>query len=57
MCFSATASFVAGGVIGAVGIATLIHVRQLRAIPFAALPLLFALHQFIEGCPARARRI
>jgi hypothetical protein len=49
VCFSATASFVAGGVIGAVGIATLIHVRQPRAIPFAALPLLFALHQFIEG--------
>jgi hypothetical protein len=49
VCFSATASFVAGGIIGAVGIATLIHVRQPRAIPFAALPLLFALHQFIEG--------
>jgi hypothetical protein len=49
VCFSATASFVAGGVIGTVGIATLIRVRQPRAIPFAALPLLFALHQFIEG--------
>jgi len=49
MCFSATASFVASGVIGAVGIATLTHVRQPRAIPFAALPLLFALHQMIEG--------
>lgn len=49
MCFSATASFAASGVIGAVGIATLVHVRQVRAVPFAALPLLFALHQFIEG--------
>src|SRR6185503_9769970 len=49
MCFSATASFVASGVIGAVGIATLTHVRQPRSIPFAALPLLFALHQTIEG--------
>jgi hypothetical protein len=49
MCFSATASFVAAGVVGSVGIATLFHVRQPRAIPFAALPLLFALHQFIEG--------
>lgn len=49
MCFSATASFVASGVIGAVGVATLIHVRQPRAIPFASLPLLFALHQFTEG--------
>ena len=49
MCFSATASFGASGVIGAVGIATLIHVRQPRAVLFAALPLLFALHQFTEG--------
>jgi hypothetical protein len=49
VCFSATASFAASGIIGAVGIATLVHVRQPRSIPFAALPLLFALHQFIEG--------
>jgi len=49
VCFSATASFAASGVIGAVGIATLVHVRQPRAILFAALPLLFALHQPVEG--------
>jgi hypothetical protein len=49
MCFSATASFVASGVIAAVGVGTLVHVRQPRAILFAALPLLFALHQFTEG--------
>ncbi len=49
MCFSATASFVASGVIAAVGVGTLIHVRQPRATLFAALPLLFALHQFTEG--------
>jgi hypothetical protein len=49
MCFSATASFVASGAIGAIGIATLAHVRQPRAVLFASLPMLFALHQFIEG--------
>ncbi len=49
MCFSATASFVASGVIAIVGVGTLSHVRQPRAIPFASLPLLFALHQFTEG--------
>ena len=49
MCFSATASFVASGMIGAVGLATLGHVRQPQALLFAAVPLLFALHQFTEG--------
>lgn len=49
MCVSATTSFFASALIGAVGIATLAHVRQARAVPFAALPLLFALHQFTEG--------
>lgn len=49
MCFSATASFIASGVIGTIGVATLAHVREPRTIPFAALPLLFALHQFTEG--------
>lgn len=49
MCFSATASFVASGLIGAVGLATLGHVRQPRALLFAAVPLLFSLHQFTEG--------
>jgi hypothetical protein len=49
MCFSATASFVASGVIGSVGLATLRHVREPRALLFAAVPMLFALHQFTEG--------
>lgn len=49
MCFSATSSFVASGVIGAIGIATLRHVREPRALLFAAVPILFALHQFTEG--------
>lgn len=49
MCFSATASFTASAVIGTVGLATLRHVRETRALLFAAVPLLFALHQFTEG--------
>lgn len=49
MCFSATANFVASGVIAAVGVATLRHVEHPRAVLFAATPLLFALHQFTEA--------
>ncbi|MDP4022244.1 hypothetical protein Q8W71_06395 [Methylobacterium sp. NEAU 140] len=49
MCFSAEANFVASGVIGAVGVATLSHVRHPRAVLFAAMPMFFALHQFTEG--------
>jgi hypothetical protein len=49
MCFSPTASFVASGVIATIGVATLRHVREPRTLLFAAVPLLFAFHQFTEG--------
>ncbi|HEX7853789.1 MAG TPA: DUF6629 family protein [Sphingobium sp.] len=49
MCFSATASFVASGLIGSIGVATLRHVREPRSLLFASVPLLFAVHQFTEG--------
>jgi hypothetical protein len=49
MCFSATANFVGSGVLGAVGVATLTHVKHRRELLFASLPTLFALHQFTEG--------
>lgn len=49
MCFSATANFVGSGVLGGVGIATFTRVKHRRELMFAALPALFALHQFIEG--------
>lgn len=49
MCFSATANFVGSGVLGALGIVTLTKVKHRRELLFAALPLLFAIHQFIEG--------
>lgn len=49
MCFSATSSFIASAAIGSIGIATLRHVREPRALLFAAVPMLFAVHQFSEG--------
>ena len=49
MCFSATANFVGSGVLGAVGVVTLTKVKHRREVLFASLPVLFAIHQFIEG--------
>src|SRR6201997_2043878 len=49
MCFSATANFVGSGVLGAVGVVTLTKLNHRRELLFAALPVLFAIHQFIEG--------
>ena len=49
MCFSATANFVGSGVLGAVGVVTFTRVKHKRELVFAALPMLFAVHQFIEG--------
>jgi hypothetical protein len=49
VCFSATANFVGSGVLGAVGVVTLTHVKHRRELLFATLPILFAIHQFIEG--------
>ena len=49
MCFSATANFVGSAVLGAIGVATLKEVKHRRELLFAAMPCLFALHQFTEG--------
>ena len=55
MCFSATASFSAGVFLLGVGTLTLRsalasrHSRQRCDLPFAAMPLLFAIQQLIEG--------
>lgn len=49
MCFSATASFVAGGALVAVGGLTLSQVKKKAEIPFAAIPLLFGIQQIVEG--------
>jgi hypothetical protein len=49
MCFSATANFVGSTALGAVGVVTLTKVKHRRELLFASLPVLFAIHQFIEG--------
>jgi len=49
VCFSATANFVGSGVLGGVGVVTFTKVKHRRELLFAALPTLFAIHQFIEG--------
>jgi hypothetical protein len=49
MCFSATANFVGSGVLATIGAVTLTRVKHRREFLFAALPTLFAVHQFIEG--------
>jgi hypothetical protein len=49
MCFSATASFAAAAITGGLGIATLVRVRHRAEAPMAAIPLVFALQQAIEG--------
>lgn len=49
MCFSATASFTAGVLLLGIGTLTLKAARRPRELPFAAIPLLFAIQQLSEG--------
>ena len=49
MCFSPQADFVAGAVVGGVGVGTLRRVRARRELIVGALPLLFGVHQLVEG--------
>jgi hypothetical protein len=49
MCFSATINFAGSAALGAAGVATLTRVKHRRELLFAAMPLLFAIHQFTEG--------
>jgi hypothetical protein len=49
MCFSPYADFTAGAVVAGVGIETLRRVRGRRELIVGALPLLFGLHQLVEG--------
>ena len=49
MCFSVQSDLAVGIVLVPVGIASLREVRHAREVPFAALPLLFAVHQLIEA--------
>ena len=49
MCFSSTASFIAGGVLSVVGVVTIKQTEKKSEIPFASIPLLFGIQQIIEG--------
>lgn len=49
MCFSVQADVVAGAVLLPIAVVSLREVRQARELPFASLPLLFALHQLAEA--------
>ncbi|KTD57119.1 hypothetical protein Lsai_1723 [Legionella sainthelensi] len=49
MCFSASASFTAAGVIAAVGICSLLKARTYPLFLFALTPLFFAVQQALEG--------
>jgi hypothetical protein len=49
MCFSATASFGAGIVLSAIGVASLKKVIHPSQTLFAAIPILFAVQQLCEG--------
>ncbi len=49
MCFSATASFIAGTTLSVVGVATLKRTEARTELPFAMIPLLFGIQQLTEG--------
>lgn len=49
MCFSASASFIAGGVLSAVGIVIIKKAEKKSEILFSSIPLLFGIQQIIEG--------
>ena len=49
MCFSATASFIAGTSLSAVGVAALRQTEARSERPLAAIPLLFGIQQLTEG--------
>src|SRR5690606_8801407 len=49
MCFNATASFVAAGVVGTAGMATLPLIRRAREVPLALFGVAFGAHQLLEG--------
>lgn len=49
MCFSASASFIGGAVITAIGIATIRKVHNPKQIVFASIPFFFGVQQIFEG--------
>lgn len=49
MCFSASASFIAGTSLSAIGVVTLKKTEKTDELPFAMIPLLFGIQQLTEG--------
>lgn len=49
MCFSAAASFAAGGALSVAGGLTIAQVKEKSELPLASIPLLFGIQQAIEG--------
>ena len=49
MCFSVQADLAAGVLLLPVAAVSLREVRHVRELPFAAVPLLLALHQLVEA--------
>ena len=49
MCFSASASFIAGTSLSAIGVTTLKKAKVKAELPLAMIPLLFGVQQLIEG--------
>lgn len=49
MCFSATASFIAGGALTATGLVTVSKAKKRKELPLASIPLLFGIQQLTDG--------
>lgn len=49
MCFSSSASFIAGTTLCVIGVASLKQAKARNEIPFAMIPLLFGIQQLTEG--------
>ena len=49
MCFSASASFGTSVVLGTIGVVTLAKVKRRVQLPFAFIPVMFAVQQLTEG--------
>jgi hypothetical protein len=50
MCYSAEASFIAGGVLTAASVSISRLPKEKTSLPLSLIPAVFATHQFIEGC-------
>lgn len=49
MCFSATASFIASGVLSLIGLVSIRYVKDGKWLSIALIPIFFAIQQFAEG--------